>query len=92
MPAYSLCATAKRGTGIKGWMKPPHISQMFNTEVGRYRFTVMPFNITVTGDVFQQKLDECFGHIKNLIVIAWMTSWLLENTTTTKTTIWPSPH
>ena len=23
----------------------------------------------VTRDVFQQKLDECFGHIKNLIVI-----------------------
>ena len=30
----------------------------------------MPFGITVAGDVFQQKLDECFGHIKNLIVIA----------------------
>ena len=42
----------------------------FNTEIGRYRFTVMPFGITVTRDVFQQKLDECFGHIKNLIVIA----------------------
>ena len=42
----------------------------FNTEIGRYRFTVMPFGITVTGDVFQWKLDECFGHIKNLIVIA----------------------
>ena len=42
----------------------------FNTEVGRYRFAVMPFGITVAGDVFQQKLDECFGHIKNLIVIA----------------------
>ena len=41
----------------------------FNTEVGRYRFTVMPFDIIVTRDVFQQKLDECFGHIKNLIVI-----------------------
>ena len=25
----------------------------FNTEIGRYRFTVMPFGITVTGDVFQ---------------------------------------
>ena len=25
----------------------------FNTEVGRYRFTVMPFGITVTRDVFQ---------------------------------------
>ena len=30
----------------------------------------MSFGITVAGDVFQRKLDECFGHIKNLIVIA----------------------
>ena len=30
----------------------------------------MAFGITVTIDVFQQKLDECFSHIKNLIVIA----------------------
>ena len=30
----------------------------------------MPFGITVAGDVFQQKLDQCFGHIKNVIVIA----------------------
>ena len=43
---------------------------MFNTEVGRYRFMVMPFGITVARDVFQRKLDECFSHIKNLIVIA----------------------
>ena len=42
----------------------------FNTKVGRYRFAVMPFGIMVAGDVFQQKLDECFGHIKNLIAIA----------------------
>ena len=41
----------------------------FNTDIGRYRFTVMPFGITVTGDIFQWKLDKCFGHIKNLIVI-----------------------
>ena len=26
---------------------------MFNTEIGRYRFTVMSFGITVAGDVFQ---------------------------------------
>ena len=25
----------------------------FNTEVGRYRFAVMPFGITVAGDMFQ---------------------------------------
>ena len=42
----------------------------FNTEIGRYRFAVMPFGITVAGDMFQCKLDECFSHIKNLIVIA----------------------
>ena len=29
----------------------------------------MPFGITVAGDVFQQKLVECFGHIRNLIII-----------------------
>ena len=43
---------------------------IFNTEIGRYRFTVMPFGISVAGDVFQRKLDECFGHIKNLTIIA----------------------
>ena len=25
----------------------------FNTEIGRYRFTLMPFSITVAGDMFQ---------------------------------------
>ena len=42
----------------------------FNTAFGRYRYTVMPFGATVPGDVFQCKLDECFGHIPNVIVIA----------------------
>ena len=42
----------------------------FNTEFGRYRYTVMPFGATVTGDVFQCKLDECFGHIPIVIVFA----------------------
>ena len=42
----------------------------FNTEFGRYRYTVMPFGAKVAGDVFQHKLDECFGHIPNVIVIA----------------------
>ena len=41
----------------------------FNTEIGRYRFAVMPFGITVAGGMFQRKLDKCFGHIKKLIVI-----------------------
>ena len=30
----------------------------------------MPSGISVAGDVFQRKLDECFGHIKNLTIIA----------------------
>ena len=40
----------------------------FNTKLGRFRYTVMPFGTTVAGDVFQCKL--CFGHLKNVIVIA----------------------
>ena len=42
----------------------------FNTELGRYRYTVMPFGITVTGDVFQRKLDQYFGQIEHVIAIA----------------------
>ena len=42
----------------------------FNTKFGRYRYTVMPFGTTITGDVFQRKLDQCFGHLQNVIVIA----------------------
>ena len=30
----------------------------------------MPFGATVAGDVFQRKLDQCFGHLQNVIVIA----------------------
>ena len=43
---------------------------IFNTELGRFRYNVMAFGITVTGDIFQWKLDQCFGQIKNDIVIA----------------------
>ena len=43
---------------------------IFNIEFGHYRYTVMPFGATVAGDVFQHKLDQCFGHIPNVIVIA----------------------
>ena len=42
----------------------------FNTGLGRFWYTIMHFGITVAGDVFQWKLDQCFGHIKNVIVIA----------------------
>ena len=42
----------------------------FNTEFGHYRFIVMPFGAAIAGDVFQCKLDQCFGQIPNVIVIA----------------------
>ena len=32
----------------------------FNTEIGQFRFTVMPFGATVASDVFQWKLDSIF--------------------------------
>ena len=41
----------------------------FNTELGRFQYTVMPFGATVRGGVFQCKLDQCFGQMKNVIVI-----------------------
>ena len=33
----------------------------FNTELGRFRYTAWPFGPTVVGNVFQCKLDQCFG-------------------------------
>ena len=30
----------------------------------------MPFDATIAGDVFQRKLNQCFGHLQNVIVIA----------------------
>ena len=42
----------------------------FNTELGRFRYTLLPFGVTGAGDVFQCKLDQCLGHIKQVIVIA----------------------
>ena len=43
----------------------------FNTECGRFRYTVMPFGATIAGDVFPvRSLIQYFGHIKNLNVIA----------------------
>ena len=42
----------------------------FSTQLGRFRYTVMPFGVTVAGDVFQHKLDQSFGKIKQVIVIA----------------------
>ena len=42
----------------------------FGTEFGRFQFTVMPFGISVAGDVFQRKLDTIFGNIPQVTCIA----------------------
>ena len=42
----------------------------FNTELGRFQYMVMPFAATVAGHVFQRKLDECFGKLKQVVIIA----------------------
>ena len=42
----------------------------FGTEYGRFQFTIMPFGITVAGDVFQRKLDTIFGHLSQVTCIA----------------------
>ena len=42
----------------------------YNTKLGHFRYTVMPFGPTVARDVFQCRLDQCFGHIKIVFVIA----------------------
>ena len=42
----------------------------FNTEIGQFRFTVMPFRATVASDIFQRKLDSIFLHLENVTIIA----------------------
>ena len=41
----------------------------FNAELGRFCYTVMPFGATVAGDVFQRNVGECFGKLKQVIII-----------------------
>ena len=43
---------------------------IFNTELGRFHgIQLCHFGATVAGDVFQRKLDECFGKLKQVIII-----------------------
>ena len=65
----NICA-CKKGYWHQKLDKVSSYLTTFNTEMGRYRFTVMTFGITVAGAEFQCKLDECFSQIKSLIVIA----------------------
>ena len=41
-----------------------------NTELGSFWHTVLPFGATVAGDVFWRKLNECFGKLKQVIIMA----------------------
>ena len=41
----------------------------FNTEFGRYHYTVMPFGATLLAMCSKRKLNQCFGHLQNVIVI-----------------------
>ena len=38
----------------------------FNTPWGKYRWTTLPFCLTCSGDVFQEKLDVVFGKLEGL--------------------------
>ena len=42
----------------------------FSTEPGRFCYTAMPFEATIASDMFQHQLDECFGKIEQVIIIA----------------------
>ena len=42
----------------------------FKPELGRFQYTVILFVATVASNVFQRKLDECFGKLKQVIIIA----------------------
>ena len=42
----------------------------FNTPWGKYRWTRLPFGLTCSGDVFQEKMDMVFGKLEGLSGIA----------------------
>jgi len=42
----------------------------FNTPWGKYRWTRLPFGLTCSGDVFQEKMDMVFGKLRGLSGIA----------------------
>ena len=65
-----LLANCKKGYWHQQLDEASSFLTTFNTELGRFRYTVMPFGMTVAKDVFKHKLDQCFGHIKQVILIA----------------------
>ena len=65
----SVC-NYKRGYWHQELDEASYFLKTFNIELGRFRYTILPFGVTVAGDVFQAKLYQCFGHLKNVVVIA----------------------
>ena len=41
-----------------------------NTHLGHFRWTVMPFGVTIASNVFQCKLDTIFNKLSQVAVIA----------------------
>ena len=66
----SVC-DCKKGYWYQEFDEVSSFLTTFNAEFGRFRYTVMAFSVTVAGDVFQCKLDQCFGMIMQVIVIAY---------------------
>ena len=60
----------KKGYWHQQLDETPPLLTTFNTELERFCCIVMPFGATVAADVFQCKLDQCFGKIRQVIVIA----------------------
>ena len=60
----------RKGYWLQQLDKASSFLTMFNTELGRFQYTVMPFAATVARYVLQCKLDECFGKLKQVIIIA----------------------
>ena len=70
MPLLCLCAIARKGYWHQELDEASSFFTSCKTELWRFRYTMMPFGVTVGGVVFQQRLDQCFAHLNSVIVIA----------------------
>ena len=75
--AHKLCSAAVITVldCCKGYWHQPlddeyHYVTTFNTEIGQFRFTIMPFGVPVASDVFQRKLDSIFLNLENVMMMA----------------------
>ena len=60
----------QKGFGINSLDEASSFLTTFNNELcADSTILVIPFGATAVGDVFQHKLDECFGKIEQVIII-----------------------